>query len=177
MRRAPGLREIPGRRAVDEDTAEMRYLPKELIGADDGHVRRRDARILAELERTCERLRLDVEDPDGFLHVLRPMMAKSPADRYAHCGELLQDLEELQRGGTPKTILLDSKKSTIAASRQRLTRRPPTVRRVAAPAAPKQPPLAWVGLGGCSRPRLLAWCRTCCAPRRDCRAVTRRCRR
>jgi len=85
--------------------------------------------------------------PDAYVHVLRRMMAKSPADRYANCGDLLQDLDELQRGGTPKTVLLDSKKSTIAASKGRLSKRPPTVRRVAAPAPSKKPPYLWIGLG------------------------------
>jgi serine/threonine protein kinase len=72
--------------------------------------------------------------PDGVVHVLRRMMAKDPADRYAACGDLLQDLQEVLTGQTPKTLILDPAKSSVAIPKKAAApKRPPTVRRTAPP--------------------------------------------
>jgi serine/threonine protein kinase len=67
------------------------------------------------------------EIPDGVVHVLRRMMAKSPDDRYRDCGDLITDLDELIGGKTPKTVVL-SAKSSVA------------LQRGVVPAKPKKPP-------------------------------------
>jgi serine/threonine protein kinase len=64
------------------------------------------------------------EIPDGVVHVLRRMMAKSPEDRYRDCGELIADLDELIGGKTPKTVVLPAK-SSVALKRGAVPVRPP----------------------------------------------------
>ena len=63
--------------------------------------------------------------PDGVVHVIRRMMAKRPGDRYPHASALLADLEEVARGGAPKSEALDPARSTVAPPRRRRTLRRP----------------------------------------------------
>jgi serine/threonine-protein kinase len=63
-----------------------------------------------------------VEDiPDEAVHVLRKMMAKARDDRYRDCGELLADLERVQRGEKPTSQVLEPGKSAVALMRQAAT--------------------------------------------------------
>jgi serine/threonine-protein kinase len=64
------------------------------------------------------------EIPEGVVHVLRRMMAKSPEDRYRDCGDLIADLDELIGGKTPKTVVL-SAKSSVALQHGAVPAKPP----------------------------------------------------
>ncbi|MCY3021865.1 MAG: trypsin-like peptidase domain-containing protein, partial [Planctomycetota bacterium] len=55
--------------------------------------------------------------PDGVAHVIQKMMAKDPADRYRDCKELLDDLELVIDGKTPRTQALAEGKSSVAVRR------------------------------------------------------------
>ena len=52
--------------------------------------------------------------PDGVAHVIARMMAKEPGDRYADCGELLDDLEMVNDGKAPSSHTIDEGKSSVA---------------------------------------------------------------
>lgn len=80
---------------------------------------------------------LQEDIPDGVVHVMRRMMAKSPDDRYRDCGELAEDLRQVLEGNVPVTRILDPQLSAVALQRKKAhPRRPPTVRREAAPPPP-----------------------------------------
>ncbi|MGD0089862.1 MAG: SUMF1/EgtB/PvdO family nonheme iron enzyme, partial [Planctomycetota bacterium] len=78
-------------------------------------------------------LREDI--PDGVVQVIQKMMAKAPADRYANCKELLDDLELLNDGKMPSSQAIEEGKSSIALPR--LPRRVPMApRRTTGPQQP-----------------------------------------
>jgi hypothetical protein len=62
--------------------------------------------------------------PDSVIHVLRRMMAKEPAHRYADAGRLIADLEEVAAGRPPKSERLEAELSTLAQPRIELPRTP-----------------------------------------------------
>lgn len=64
------------------------------------------------------------EIPDGVVHVIQRMMAKSPEDRYRECGELLADLERIGQGHAPLSAALDANLSSIAISTVKNSRTP-----------------------------------------------------
>ncbi|MGD0090836.1 MAG: SUMF1/EgtB/PvdO family nonheme iron enzyme, partial [Planctomycetota bacterium] len=55
--------------------------------------------------------------PDGVVQVIQKMMAKEPADRYANCKELLEDLELVIDGKMPSSQAIDVGKSSVAVAR------------------------------------------------------------
>jgi len=55
--------------------------------------------------------------PDGVAQIIAKMMAKEPADRYANCKELLDDLELVIDGKTPSSNAIDAGKSSVAVAR------------------------------------------------------------
>ena len=57
-------------------------------------------------------IRADI--PDGIVHVIRRMMAKSQDDRYDNCDELLDDLVLISQGETPSSKELDALASNVA---------------------------------------------------------------
>jgi serine/threonine protein kinase len=90
-------------------------------------------------------LREDI--PDAAVHVLQRMMAKKPDDRYRDCGALIADLLDVSAGRTPKTNLISASLSTVAPSKKSMAKkRPPTIRRVAAPSANRAPLYAGIAV-------------------------------
>ncbi|MGD0090694.1 MAG: protein kinase [Planctomycetota bacterium] len=67
----------------------------------------------------------DIRDeiPDGVVQVIQRMMAKAPADRYADCKELLDDLELVIDGKMPSSQMIEVGKSSVAVAR-RVSRTP-----------------------------------------------------
>ncbi|MGD0090679.1 MAG: SUMF1/EgtB/PvdO family nonheme iron enzyme [Planctomycetota bacterium] len=66
-----------------------------------------------------------VEDlPDGVVHVIQKMMAKAPADRYANCKELLDDLELVIDGKMPSSHAIEHGRSSVAVARVARPKRP-----------------------------------------------------
>ena len=63
------------------------------------------------------------EIPDGVVQVIIRMMAKDPADRYANCTELLDDLELVIDGKMPSSQEIDVGKSSVAVVRTARARR------------------------------------------------------
>ncbi len=55
---------------------------------------------------------------DGIVAVLEKMLAKKREDRYTDPGDLVRDLEEVARGGTPNVETLESGRSTIMKAAQ-----------------------------------------------------------
>ncbi|MCY3017500.1 MAG: SUMF1/EgtB/PvdO family nonheme iron enzyme [Planctomycetota bacterium] len=55
--------------------------------------------------------------PDGVAQVIARMMAKEPADRYASCKELLDDLGLVIDGKMPSSQAIDVGKSSVAVAR------------------------------------------------------------
>ena len=55
--------------------------------------------------------------PDGVAQVIAKMMTKEPADRYANCKELLDDLELVIDGKMPSSQAIDVGKSSVAVAR------------------------------------------------------------
>ncbi|HXG63072.1 MAG TPA: SUMF1/EgtB/PvdO family nonheme iron enzyme [Planctomycetota bacterium] len=57
----------------------------------------------------------DVRDgiPEGVVHVLRKMMAKSPEDRYRDGGELIADLERVLEGAEPVSRAVEATRSAV----------------------------------------------------------------
>lgn len=53
--------------------------------------------------------------PDGVAQVIRKMLAKNPADRYADCQELLDDLQLVIAGKMPGSQALDGSRSSVAS--------------------------------------------------------------
>jgi len=66
---------------------------------------------------------LNPDIPDGIARVIQIMMAKRPEDRYADCGELLADLERVQRGELPRRSIAEDRSSILA--RKDTTRQAP----------------------------------------------------
>lgn len=60
--------------------------------------------------------------PEGVVHVIRRMMAKSPDDRYRDCAELVIDLRLLQEGRAPDGPRIDAALSSIALPQRRRRR-------------------------------------------------------
>jgi len=60
---------------------------------------------------------LNPDIPHGVAHVITKMMAKEPADRYANCKELLDDLELVIDGKMPSSRAMDVGKSSVAVAR------------------------------------------------------------
>ena len=54
------------------------------------------------------------ELPESACTIIEKMMAKSPADRYQKYDELKRDLELVKKGEAPRTMRIESGKSTIA---------------------------------------------------------------
>src|SRR5207237_1310861 len=52
-------------------------------------------------------IRADI--PDGVVVLLQNMMAKRPDDRYAHCGEVLDDIQVVLDGKTPTRVIPSEK--------------------------------------------------------------------
>ena len=73
---------------------------------------------------------------DGAVHVIAKMMAKDPADRYANCTELLEDLERVLNGEEPSSAAVDEEHSSVAMRRVRLPAAPPREPRPAGREAP-----------------------------------------
>jgi serine/threonine protein kinase len=53
----------------------------------------------------------------ALVQILRRMMARSREDRYAHCAELVADLEAIQAGGAPVSAPIADDRTNIAAPR------------------------------------------------------------
>ncbi|MCY3019922.1 MAG: SUMF1/EgtB/PvdO family nonheme iron enzyme, partial [Planctomycetota bacterium] len=73
--------------------------------------------------------------PDGVVQIIQKMMAKDPADRYANCKELLDDLEMVIDGKTPSSQAIDAGKSSVAVARAP-RRTAPAPRKTAGPLPP-----------------------------------------
>jgi hypothetical protein len=93
--------------------------------------------------------------PDPVVQVLQRMMAKSPRDRYRDCGALIDDLEQVIAGRTPKTQMIEEALSTIgpAIRRAGLKRRAPSTTRRIAMVGPSKAP--WVAAGSVGAAALL----------------------
>ncbi len=82
------------------------------------------------------------EIPDGVVHVIRRMLAKSPSDRYTDCRALLEDLERVGAEAAPQSEKIADGLSSVAlpkitrAPRRQFAPRP----RPAPPPAPAPPP-------------------------------------
>lgn len=61
----------------------------------------------------------NMDIPDGVVHIITRMMAKEPDDRYADCGELLEDLELVVDGQDPSSQMLEAEKSSVAQAKVR----------------------------------------------------------
>ena len=89
--------------------------------------------------------------PDGVVHVLRKMMAKSANDRYADCGELVKDVELVLQGKTPESAALGAGASAVAHLRKKVEgarrKRAGTYRmKVATSSGKPQTALVWGGV-------------------------------
>lgn len=89
--------------------------------------------------------------PDGVVHVLRKMMAKSPNDRYSDCGELVNDVELVLQGKTPQSAALGAGASAVAQLRKQIVgarrKRAGTYRVPLAGKPGNQAALVWGGVG------------------------------
>jgi len=81
---------------------------------------------------------LNPDIPDGVAQVIAKMMAKEPADRYANCKELLDDLELVIDGKMPSSQAIDVGKSSVAVARVRSAGVSPAVRRASRPPVPSR---------------------------------------
>jgi formylglycine-generating enzyme required for sulfatase activity len=88
--------------------------------------------------------------PDGVVHVLRKMMAKSANDRYGDGGELIRDLDLVLQGQGPQSPALEPGASAVAHLPKRIDgarrKRAGTYRAVRPPSSKKFGVLLWGGL-------------------------------